>query len=117
MTLVHDDEIEKVRCEFLVKSGAALVLGDGLIRYEIKLATVNDQSPFNLVPGIAERGKGFVLGIVHQKIPVRQIQDTRFARRIAFGVPLGRPERKSTRLNSSHLGISYAAFCLKKKKK
>src|SRR5437899_4677927 len=28
-----------------------------------------------------------------------------------------RPDRKSTRLNSSHLGISYAVFCLKKKKK
>src|SRR5438045_7524636 len=27
------------------------------------------------------------------------------------------PDRKSTRLNSSHLGISYAVFCLKKKKK
>src|SRR5262245_64393422 len=26
-----------------------------------------------------------------------------------------RPDRKSTRLNSSHLGISYAVFCLKKK--
>src|SRR5436853_3946460 len=31
-----------------------------------------------------------------------------------FGEPL---DRKSTRLNSSHLGISYAVFCLKKKKK
>src|SRR5574338_1231002 len=29
--------------------------------------------------------------------------------------PLG--DRKSTRLNSSHHGISYAVFCLKKKKK
>src|SRR5262245_66470712 len=28
----------------------------------------------------------------------------------------GRPDRKSTRLNSSHLGSSYAVFCLKKKK-
>src|SRR5947199_5792618 len=28
-----------------------------------------------------------------------------------------RRDRKSTRLNSSHLGISYAVFCLKKKKK
>src|SRR5258705_4690462 len=27
------------------------------------------------------------------------------------------PDRKSTRLNSSHLGISYAVFCLKKKKR
>src|SRR5438045_4586237 len=29
----------------------------------------------------------------------------------------GEEDRKSTRLNSSHLGISYAVFCLKKKKK
>src|SRR5256885_12226394 len=28
----------------------------------------------------------------------------------------GRVDRKSTRLNSSHLVISYAVFCLKKKK-
>src|SRR5690242_21470283 len=26
------------------------------------------------------------------------------------------PDRKSTRLNSSHMSISYAVFCLKKKK-
>src|SRR5262245_66568871 len=29
--------------------------------------------------------------------------------------PGGVRDRKSTRLNSSHLGISYAVFCLKKK--
>src|SRR5690554_7770699 len=28
-----------------------------------------------------------------------------------------RPDRKSTRLNSSHVRISYAVFCLKKKNK
>src|SRR5437899_9174558 len=36
-----------------------------------------------------------------------------------FGIvfrPSPRQDRKSTRLNSSHLGISYAVFCLKKKK-
>src|SRR5688572_32325049 len=33
----------------------------------------------------------------------------------AFGSP--HPDRKSTRLNSSHSQISYAVFCLKKKKK
>src|ERR1035438_2631107 len=38
------------------------------------------------------------------------------------GMPSSSPmpiviDRKSTRLNSSHLGISYAVFCLKKKKK
>src|SRR5258705_7288479 len=31
--------------------------------------------------------------------------------------PASPKDRKSTRLNSSHLGISYAVFCLKKKKK
>src|SRR5204863_1645348 len=39
------------------------------------------------------------------------------------GLPVSRPasnwqaDRKSTRLNSSHVEISYAVFCLKKKKK
>src|ERR1039458_7375291 len=32
----------------------------------------------------------------------------------AATVPLLKGDRKSTRLNSSHLGISYAVFCLKK---
>src|SRR3989454_11253623 len=32
------------------------------------------------------------------------------------GTPLPDADRKSTRLNSSHLVISYAVFCLKKKK-
>src|SRR3712207_7388790 len=31
--------------------------------------------------------------------------------------PVGLGDRKSTRLNSSHANISYAVFCLKKKKK
>src|SRR5437660_9665628 len=30
---------------------------------------------------------------------------------------MARKDRKSTRLNSSHVAISYAVFCLKKKKK
>src|SRR5205807_2964292 len=36
-------------------------------------------------------------------------------RRAAVHEPLSRADRKSTRLNSSHLVISYAVFCLKKK--
>src|SRR5439155_13922378 len=34
-----------------------------------------------------------------------------------FGLCRARSDRKSTRLNSSHVAISYAVFCLKKKKK
>src|SRR2546426_5325617 len=40
----------------------------------------------------------------------------RVDRPAAAAVPQ-RADRKSTRLNSSHLVISYAVFCLKKKKK
>src|SRR3712207_7055094 len=39
----------------------------------------------------------------------------RLGREARVGVHLG--DRKSTRLNSSHANISYAVFCLKKKKR
>src|SRR5438045_7868671 len=63
---------------------------------------------------------------LHDALPicVRVLSLERRARRAARwrGAPLApaaahRGDRKSTRLNSSHLGISYAVFCLKKKKK
>src|SRR5699024_12693019 len=34
-----------------------------------------------------------------------------------LGIPFIQADRKSTRLNSSHVSISYAVFCLKKKNK
>src|SRR3712207_8166923 len=40
-------------------------------------------------------------GVAYRRIPLK----------------LGPRDRKSTRLNSSHANISYAVFCLKKKKK
>src|SRR5207302_10479610 len=45
--------------------------------------------------------------------------DQAAARRVEDEVPVvvARVDRKSTRLNSSHVKISYAVFCLKKKKK
>src|SRR5947199_4157285 len=56
-----------------------------------------------------------------QTIALQQlISQRRFAdvRQIFAGKSIAakRSDRKSTRLNSSHLGISYAVFCLKKKK-
>src|SRR3712207_7759287 len=53
--------------------------------------------------GPARAGMG---GRVPDRPPARD-------RRTADG---GRGDRKSTRLNSSHANISYAVFCLKKKK-
>src|SRR6266478_5795734 len=49
-----------------------------------------------------------------QKLRERQINRETFKRVLAI---LRDQDRKSTRLNSSHSQISYAVFCLKKKKK
>src|SRR3712207_7531178 len=52
-------------------------------------------------------------------IEVRQGHDGERISRITLQVTLERclrRDRKSTRLNSSHANISYAVFCLKKKK-
>src|SRR5256885_8948092 len=46
----------------------------------------------------------------------RPKQPGRDVRGDAFAVVADGQDRKSTRLNSSHLVISYAVFCLKKKK-
>src|SRR5258705_9031319 len=47
------------------------------------------------------------------------VGETRGLKFLPDGIPIASAigDRKSTRLNSSHLGISYAVFCLKKKKK
>src|SRR5207342_3774219 len=55
---------------------------------------------------------------LHDALPIFPAgHDRRIAGRPARGVRHGRKDRKSTRLNSSHVKISYAVFCLKKKKK
>src|SRR3989442_6548081 len=45
----------------------------------------------------------------------RELADSKAACEAALRRPCG-SDRKSTRLNSSHVRISYAVFCLKKKK-
>src|SRR2546430_9087571 len=49
--------------------------------------------------------------------PVRLLHDPAPVWAGHHALPPGRRDRKSTRLNSSHSQISYAVFCLKKKKK
>src|SRR5437899_5633734 len=63
---------------------------------------------------------------LHDALPISALGEARAGARAAGGrrepprsgrQPRHRADRKSTRLNSSHLGISYAVFCLKKKKR
>src|SRR5438067_3496562 len=53
----------------------------------------------------------FRSGLISPGAPARD--GAREARRCSVPAPI--PDRKSTRLNSSHVSISYAVFCLKKK--
>src|SRR3712207_9393451 len=66
---------------------------------------------------------------LHDALPILSCQESlsfesqrvlqsvgRHARRTRQGWHDKRTDRKSTRLNSSHANISYAVFCLKKKK-
>src|SRR5258705_1889150 len=55
---------------------------------------------------------------LRQHLPERALVHRQIRLAIPRG-PVREPvlDRKSTRLNSSHLGISYAVFCLEKKKK
>src|SRR5258707_10477875 len=57
---------------------------------------------------IITRAQGQAVGIAHG----RPDQDFNRQQQVRDGL-----DRKSTRLNSSHANISYAVFCLKKKKK
>src|SRR5438045_4455602 len=67
-----------------------------------------------------------VLQVVERTAQAHRHRDTRELVGRGTALPLGgrdyrrlgdvvERDRKSTRLNSSHLGISYAVFCLKKK--
>src|SRR3712207_8485899 len=60
------------------------------------------------VDGVHAREEGEDAGQEHEDAEARL--------RLAAVVRAEREDRKSTRLNSSHANISYAVFCLKKKK-
>src|SRR5690348_17852161 len=53
-------------------------------------------------------------GIVSRLVPADELDST--VREMAEQIAAAPADRKSTRLNSSHPSISYAVFCLKKKK-
>src|SRR3712207_7910750 len=65
----------------------------------------------------AERIGPVSLGARYRAFRLRQLLQRYYATAKKDGKVLRRRDRKSTRLNSSHANISYAVFCLKKKKK
>src|SRR5690554_7450714 len=67
------------------------------------------------LPGLGEEGDG--LFRVEERLAAGQGHVVQLQARLVDRLQLRHPDRKSTRLNSSHVRISYAVFCLKKKKK
>src|SRR5438270_6559397 len=61
---------------------------------------------------IGKRTAGAAVGLLAALLLALNALDIRYAQEKG-----GEQDRKSTRLNSSHSQISYAVFCLKKKKK
>src|SRR3712207_9203867 len=89
---------------------------------EIYTLSLHDALPIYLIVGLGIERVG---GVVREE-PRRRELGERVRQREGDALKLGerpperltleRPDRKSTRLNSSHANISYAVFCLKKKK-
>src|SRR3712207_8258204 len=52
----------------------------------------------------------------NHRLRYREREEPRHTREVGFWARRCSADRKSTRLNSSHANISYAVFCLKKKK-
>src|SRR5688572_32708175 len=68
-------------------------------------------------PAIFVDGEFVVTGSVARTDSALVALQTTFPNGAIFYTIDGESDRKSTRLNSSHSQISYAVFCLKKKKK
>src|SRR5437764_7256711 len=55
--------------------------------------------------------------VVHRRLGLSRAESASLVERVLHHMCHDLSDRKSTRLNSSHRCISYAVFCLKKKKK
>src|SRR2546426_7970964 len=93
-------------CLVILLGGTALILS-GIERMSMDLATRQFKIPLIFASCLVVVFLGLFYGVgkIRWITEIHSWMDRRFFR-----------DRKSTRLNSSHLVISYAVFCLKKKK-
>src|SRR5438477_5756973 len=80
---------------------------------EIYTLSLHDALPISKTAASAvlegqSKTDGIPLGFV-------EAESSKFFPKLFWRIQLQRIDRKSTRLNSSHMSISYAVFCLKKK--
>src|SRR5690625_6842980 len=101
----------------LKKEGpGAVTAGDIELDHDIEvrnpdfvIATLNERGSLNMTLTV-RRGRGY------QAVEARESDEdeTRTVGSLKLDATFS-PDRKSTRLNSSHVAISYAVFCLQKK--
>src|SRR2546422_7291706 len=89
----------------VVAGAEQLQVGSSVIRPEVRLPVGGEQQPPHASSSAATPGSG---------LPSRNSSEA--PPPVETWVSLSARDRKSTRLNSSHGYISYAVFCLKKKK-
>src|SRR5437870_10669527 len=99
-------------CAFLYNHFYSFFFFNHTATTEIYTLSLHDALPICVFSKVAEQ---FRLAIKDQRLADRLRQ--RPGRILVKLDATGPLDRKSTRLNSSHVAISYAVFCLKKKKK
>src|SRR3712207_6900229 len=84
---------------------------------EIYTLSLHDALPIlATVPSLLGWGKQRIRGRVDELLELVGLDPDEYRDRYPAELSGGQQDRKSTRLNSSHANISYAVFCLKKKK-
>src|SRR5262245_63143927 len=94
------------------------VSGSGALRRSCCKSSVSDAREKAVAYGVPDIGAGATTDGIEQHLK-GAVEGPKLSAKsppIRLG-QVSSANRKSTRLNSSHLGISYAVFCLKKKKK
>src|SRR5205807_9977543 len=76
-----------------------------------------DKQGFSQRYPMVEPGSRYCLELTRDQATITELESNREPIDSSSVIVAWSRDRKSTRLNSSHLVISYAVFCLKKKKK
>src|SRR5690625_5249793 len=89
-------------------------------KYEVTGGTITLDGEDVLEMSVDERARAGLFLAMQYPVEVPGVTVSNFLRTAKTAIdgqaPSLRQDRKSTRLNSSHVAISYAVFCLKKKK-
>src|SRR5205807_678698 len=113
-TIIDTDSLDEYKADYGKTLVTAYARIDGRAvgivasqRLQVRTKTEGIQMGGVIYSDSADKAARFVMDCNQAGLPILFFQDV-------TGFMVGKADRKSTRLNSSHLVISYAVFCLKK---